>query len=77
MTSSIVTEDGLVTLPQHMLDQLGIRPGDEVQFRRRTDGSVVIERAGPPLQPGRFADLRGHAGLGLTTDKIMAMTRGE
>jgi hypothetical protein len=27
--------------------------------------------------PNRRARLRGHAGKGLTTDEIMAMTRGE
>lgn len=77
MTSSIVTEDGLVTLPQHVLDQLGIGPGDEVQFRRRTDGSVVLEKAKNADANTRLADLVGIAGPGMPTDELMALLRGD
>jgi bifunctional DNA-binding transcriptional regulator/antitoxin component of YhaV-PrlF toxin-antitoxin module len=73
-----VTGDGQVTIPKWVQDQVG-GPGTEVAFRRAADGSVVLEKAEvtPPLDPDRFAKARGIAGPGLSTDGIMAMTRGE
>ena len=74
-----VTQECQVTLPKSVLEQLGIGPGSEVAFRRAADGTVVLEKAEamPPLDPNRFAKMRGDAGPGLSTDEIMAMTRGE
>lgn len=73
-----VTEGGQVTLPQEVLDTLGIGPGSEVTFRRTADGTVTMERVrAKALPPERLHELRGHAGLGLTTDEIMEMTRGD
>jgi bifunctional DNA-binding transcriptional regulator/antitoxin component of YhaV-PrlF toxin-antitoxin module len=56
---------------------LGIVPGSEVEFRRAADGAVVLTRADAKRPASRFAKLRGHAGEGLDTDAIMALTRGE
>jgi AbrB family looped-hinge helix DNA binding protein len=75
--ASKVTEQGQVTIPQPVRDRLGIGPGSEVEFREAADGSVVLEKASAPPRPSRFADLVGTAGPGLTTDEIMALTRGE
>ena len=73
-----VTENGQVTLPQEVLDQLGIGPGSEVTFSRAINGRVTMERArAEPLPPERLHELRGHAGPGPTTDEIMDMTRGD
>jgi AbrB family looped-hinge helix DNA binding protein len=71
--------DGGVTIPKPVLEHLGIGPGSEVAFRRAADGTIVLEKAEamPPLDPDRFAKMRGDAGPGLTTDELMAMTRGE
>ncbi len=43
------------------------------------DGGVLLRKAAPgPHQPAdRFTRLLGCATAGLTTDEIMAMTRGE
>jgi bifunctional DNA-binding transcriptional regulator/antitoxin component of YhaV-PrlF toxin-antitoxin module len=72
-----VTDEGQVTIPKWVQDQVG-GPGSEVAFRCAADGSIVIERAETtPLDPDRFAKMRGDAGPGPTTDEIMAMTRGE
>ena len=75
--STTVTAKGQVTIPKPVRDLLGIGPGSKVDFRRAADGSVVLARAdnGPPAT--RFKKLRGHAGKGLDTDAIMALTRGE
>jgi antitoxin PrlF len=74
---TIVTTKGQVTIPKPVLDLLGIVPCSKVDFRRVSDGSVVLARADEKRPPSRFAKLRGHAGKGLDTDAIMALTRGE
>jgi AbrB family looped-hinge helix DNA binding protein len=73
-----VTDQGQVTIPKWVQDQVG-GPGSEVVFRRAADGCVIIEKAAVtmPLDPDRFAKLRGIADAGLSTDEIMAMTRGD
>ena len=75
--STTVTAKGQVTIPKPVRDLLGIAPGSKVDFRRAADGSVVLTRADDRQPPSRFARLRGHAGKGLDTDEIMALTRGE
>ena len=55
----------------------GIGPGSEVDFERAEDGRVVLVKIRKKIRPNRFARLRGHAGKGLSTAEIMAMTRGE
>lgn len=75
--STTVTTKGQVTIPKPVRDFLGIAPGSKVDFHRAADGSVVLARADRKRPLSRFAKLRGHAGKGLTTDAIMALTRGE
>jgi antitoxin PrlF len=73
-----VTDEGQVTIPKPVLEHLGIGPGSEVAFRRAADGTVVLEKAeAAPLDPDRFAKLRGIAGPGPSTDEIMALLRGD
>ncbi len=74
---STVTVKGQVTIPKTIRDHLGIGPGSQVRFRRAEDGAIVIEPAAGRGPGSRFERLRGHAGAGLTTDEIMALTRGE
>lgn len=75
--TTTVTAKGQVTIPKSVRDFLGIGPGSQVDFRRGADGSVVIVSANDAKPQSRFARFRGHAKGGLTTDEIMAMTRGE
>ncbi len=75
--SATVTSKGQVTIPKSVRDLLGIAPGTRVEFKRASDGSVVLTRADDKRPISRFAKLRGHAGKGLTTDAIMALTRGD
>lgn len=74
-----VTTKGQVTIPKPVRERLGVKPGDEVAFELAEDGRVVIAKVKPKgmAKPSRFAALLGHAGPGLTTDQIMALTRGE
>ena len=75
--ATTVTSKGQVTIPKAVRDRLGIEPGSAVDFRIAQNGSVVLEKA----IDGNFVSMiekwRGCAGPGLSTDEIMAMTRGE
>jgi AbrB family looped-hinge helix DNA binding protein len=75
--TTTVTAKGQVTIPKPVRDLLGIVPGSKIDFRRAADGSVVLARADKTPPASRFARLRGHAGKGLSTEAIMALTRGE
>lgn len=75
MTTTVTTK-GQVTIPKAVRELLGIKPGSRVDFRPTPNG-VEIVRADGKKPESRFAKLRGHAGPGLSTDEIMAMTRGE
>lgn len=74
--SATVTSKGQITIPKRVRDLLGIGPGSVIDFERAGDGRIVLVKAGKKARPSRFARLRGHAGKGLSTDEIMAMTRG-
>jgi antitoxin PrlF len=75
--TTTVTAKGQVTIPKPVRDLLGIVPGSKIDFHRVADGSVVLERVDKERPISRFEKLRGHAGKGLDTDAIMALTRGE
>lgn len=76
--STAVTSKGQVTIPKPVRDFLGIEPGTKVDFRRNAQGEIVLSRAdGKAAEPSRFAKFRGILGPGMTTDELMAMTRGE
>ena len=74
-----VTVKGQVTIPKPVRDHLRLASGDRVEFEVDPDGAVQIRKVGadPDLSPDRFTRLLGRATAGLTTDEIMAMTRGE
>jgi antitoxin PrlF len=72
-----VTTKGQVTIPKPIRDRLGIVPGDAVAFELAADGRIVLVKPAGARPASRFAALRGRAGPGLTTDEIMALTRGE
>jgi AbrB family looped-hinge helix DNA binding protein len=76
--STTVTSKGQVTIPKPIRDRLGIRAGSAVEFELAPDGQVVLVKVGRKRRPrSRFEALRGRAGAGLSTDEIMALTRGE
>jgi len=72
-----VTTKGQVTIPLEIREQLSIHPGTDVEFvvegnvvklvpvkKSQVHGKRVVER------------LRGRATVRMTTDEIMALTRG-
>lgn len=79
--STTVTSKGQVTIPKRVRDRLGIVPGSQVEFEPQADGKVMLVRksAGATRRRprSRFAALRGTATISMTTDEIMALTRGD
>ncbi|MBK1838705.1 AbrB/MazE/SpoVT family DNA-binding domain-containing protein [Azospirillum sp. YIM B02556] len=75
--ATMLTSNGQVTIPKPIRDLLGLKPGSAVEFEIAEDGRVVLRRADrtAPVR-SRFERLRGRATAGLTTDQIMALTRG-
>ncbi len=72
-----VTEKGQITIPKHLRDALGIGAGTDVEFEQRNDALVIRKRDGPG-RGRRVADrLRGRGDVAMSTDEIMALTRGE
>ena len=72
-----VTSKGQVTIPKPVRDLLGLRPGSRVSFQRTSEGRVELVAENGQRNESAFAALRGHAGQGLSTDEIMALTRGD
>jgi AbrB family looped-hinge helix DNA binding protein len=75
-----VTSKGQVTIPQDIRDRAGLPPGAEVEFEIGVDGVVRLRRKtdqpGDPQLDAAIARLRGRASKAMTTDDIMALTRG-
>ena len=76
-----ITSKGQVTIPQEIRERAGLLPNTEVEFR--LDGDLVfLVRADRAKRPTRgellVEHLRQHRGeFTMTTDEIMALTRGE
>ncbi|MBA4181193.1 MAG: AbrB family transcriptional regulator [Anaerolinea sp.] len=68
---AIVSEKGQVTIPKKLRDELGIKPGQVLDFVRE-DGRLVIEKA-PADDP--IARIWGILGEGRSTDEYMAFIR--
>jgi AbrB family looped-hinge helix DNA binding protein len=75
--STTVTAKGQVTIPKAVRELLGLRAGTKVDFRQGPDGNVIVVPVDGQIRSDRFSKFRGHAGDGMTTDEIMALTRGE
>jgi antitoxin PrlF len=75
-TMTKMTTKGQVTIPKRLRDYLGLKPGSDVDFELAEDGRVFLKSHGEASK-SRFARLRGSAKLGMTTDELMALTRGE
>jgi AbrB family looped-hinge helix DNA binding protein len=75
-----ITSKGQVTIPKEVREALGFLPNTEVEFVvegttarvRKSEGRQGAERGAAIVRR-----LRGTASTGLTTDEIMALTRGE
>jgi len=70
-----VTTKGQVTIPQNIREKLGITPNSEVDFVEDGERVYLLRKSGNRSEK-RFRTLRGIASVKMTTDEIMAMTRG-
>lgn len=73
-----VTSKGQVTIPVEIRERLGILPDTEVEFEV-VDDTVVLRKAEGSRRRGRslVARMRGKATVTMSTDQIMALTRGD
>ena len=71
-----ITTKGQVTIPKRLRDHLGLKPGSFVEFELAADGRVFL-RTLQRAPKSKFARLRGSAKPGMTTDQLIALTRGE
>lgn len=77
-----ITSKGQVTVPQAVREKLGLFPGTEVEFVVRGNSASLVKakkRKGTMSRGERIvarAVGKGTVNLDLTTDQIMALTRG-
>jgi AbrB family looped-hinge helix DNA binding protein len=75
-----VTSKGQVTIPQEIRDKYGFLPQTEVTFVEDGERVYLVKQPGT-TPPGRgqrlIAHLRGRATIPMTTEEILALTRGE
>jgi antitoxin PrlF len=73
-----ITSKGQVTIPQWIREELGLLPDCEVEFVLDGD-SVRLRKAEGDRSRGErmLAAMRKASKPGMTTDEIMALTRGE
>lgn len=73
-----ITSKGQVTIPADIREKAGLLPDTEVEFVLER-GKVVIRKASGPSRRGRrlVAAIKGKGTVRMTTDQIMALTRGE
>lgn len=73
-----VTSKGQVTIPRTIRQKLGIVPQTEVEFVI-VGNTVELRTADKSGNKGKrlVESLRGRATVRMTTDEIMALTRGE
>jgi len=77
-----ISDSGQVTIPEPIREALGLKPGSEVVFEYQGAGEVFIhkakeERSQETPARTRFDRLAGSLKGKITTDEILAMTRGE
>jgi AbrB family looped-hinge helix DNA binding protein len=73
-----VTEKGQVTIPIQVREKLGIRPGDEVEFTIEHGSARLVRSSNQTTRGRRIVDRLAQAtSRGMSTEEIMALTRGE
>jgi AbrB family looped-hinge helix DNA binding protein len=72
-----VTTKGQVTIPQMIREKLGISPTSEIDFLEEKGRFYLVKKKGVNNATGKFRNLRGIGTVKMTTDEIMALTRGK
>ncbi len=71
-----ITEKGQVTIPQAIREKYRLLPNSAVDFIEE-GGRVYIQSSAAQKRTQRFAEVRGTADSGLSTENILALTRSE
>ena len=73
-----VTSKGQVTIPVDIREKAGLLPHTEVEFAVER-GKVILRKAAGTRRRGRrlVETLGGKGSVRMSTDQIMALTRGE
>jgi antitoxin PrlF len=72
-----ITSKGQVTIPQEIREKAGLLPGTEVKFFLRGKQVVLEKQKGASSRGQRLiAAMSGKGTIRMTTDEIMALTRG-
>ena len=72
-----ITSKGQVTIPMEVREKAGLLPGTEVEFGVSRDRVFVRKVESGERGRRLIAALRGKGTVRMTTDEIMALTRGE
>ena len=75
-----MTSKGQVTIPQDIRERLGLLPWCEVEFDVKGEGVLIRKKRGATGRGQRLLEAMRKAPKpkpGMTTDELMALTRGE
>lgn len=73
-----VNSKGQVTIPADLREQIGLRPGDEVDVVADGGTLRIVRREGSATRGQRATHrLRGAATTALSTEQLMELLRGE
>jgi antitoxin PrlF len=78
--ATTITSKGQVTIPKHIRDALGLRPGSAVDFAVDDEGQVVllpVKRAASRSAKDRFESARGGATVKWRTEELMRLLRDD
>jgi len=71
-----VTIKGQVTIPQEVREDMGIKPSEtEIDFQRDKNGRWYLKKI-KPKNASRFRSAHNKVKPTMTTDELMALTRG-
>lgn len=74
-----VTTKGQVTIPQHIREKMEITPNSEIDFQEKGGRVYLIKtthKTNSTSRRNKFRRFRGIATIKMSTEEIMALTRG-
>ena len=73
-----ITSKGQVTIPAEIREKAGLLPGTEVEFGLERGKAVIKKVAGSRRRGRRLIEaMKSKGTVRMSTDQIMALTRGE
>lgn len=72
-----ITTKGQVTIPQKIREKYGLLPEEEVDFVEEAGKVYLVKKDEDTTRVNPFRKLRGVATIKMTTEEILALTRGK